>query len=122
MLQTTLSMLETLLQSSQLNKTEVEKFLKVYSHYKVGKWIYPGAMYRMTNISIVKIYGALNILEQKKMVKSYFEIICEECKRTTTQIYESFDNIPQHYFCDNCGHKGNTVDGAILIYKVIRDE
>lgn len=105
-----------------MNRIEVEKFLEVYSHYKVGKWVYPGAIHRITKIPISKIYCALNVFEQQKIVKSYFEIICTECKHTTALVYESLDEIPQVYVCDNCDYKGNAVDGAILIYKVIRDE
>lgn len=75
----------------------------------------------MTKIPITKIYVLLNVLEQKGMVKSYFEVVCCECKDTTALVYESLDDIPQEYVCDNCGYVGSSVEGAVLIYKVIRD-
>lgn len=122
MLQTTLSMLETLLSSSHMTDDEISIFLQIYSHYKVGKWIYPGAMQRISKIPIIKIYSALNILEKERMVESYFEVICTECKHTTAMVYKSLDEIPSEYFCEECNHSGNAIDGAVLIYKVIRNE
>nr|DAT88454.1 MAG TPA: zinc-ribbon domain protein [Caudoviricetes sp.] len=117
-----LSKLEASLQNSQLNKNEINTFLKAYSHYKVGRWVYPGAMHRLTKIPVAKIYDALDILEKQYIVKSYFEIVCTNCKHTTAQVYETIDIIPNEYFCDECGHIGNATDGAILIYKVICDD
>ena len=105
-----------------MTEDEIKTFLDIFSHYKVGKWIYPGAIQRISKIPIIKIYSALNILEKETMVESYFEIICTECKHTTAMVYRSLDQIPSEYFCEECSHSGNSVDGAVLIYKVVRDE
>lgn len=103
-----------------MNKNEVEKFLQAFSHYSEGKWVYPGAIHRITKIPIEKVYQVLNLLEEAGWVKSFFEVICSECKKTTSTIYHLIDEIPNEYFCDNCGHEGKSYENAVLIFKVIK--
>lgn len=122
MLPTTSLKLETLLKRSRLSNEEVEKIVQVFGHYSIGKWVYPGAIHRVTQIPIEKVYEVLNIMEGEGMVKSYFEVICSECKKATSTIYHSIDEIPDEYLCDNCGNEGIASENAVLIYRVVKDE
>lgn len=110
------------MQDSQLNKNEIGEFINVFKHYTKGKWVYPGAIHRVAKIPIVKVYEALDIMEKDGIVKSYFEVICSECKKTTSIIVHSIDEIPKEYFCDNCGYEGDAINNAVLIFKVVKDE
>lgn len=114
--------LERVLNNFQINKEECERFKEVFKHYKKNKWIYPGALYRVTKIKIDIIYNILNQLEQEKILDSYFEVYCAECKKTIGLVYKTIDDIPEEYYCDNCGDSRIAIDYAILIYKVIADE
>lgn len=105
-----------------MKKNEKKKFIEIYSHYKVGQWVYPGAIHRITQIPIISVYEALDVFEKNRLVKSYFEIICTECKHTTGTVYDNINDIPKEYYCDECGHIGDSIRGAVLIYKVIHDE
>lgn len=109
------------MQDSQLNKNEIGEFINVFKHYTKGKWVYPGAIGRVTKIPIDKVYQTLDVIEREGIIKSYFEVICSDCKKTTSMVYPSIDDIPPEYFCDNCGYAGSAVD-AVLIYKVVKDE
>ncbi|MBS6644528.1 MAG: hypothetical protein KH366_13195 [Clostridiaceae bacterium] len=121
MLPITLSKLEILL-TPLLNVDERSRFIDVFKHYKKNKWIYPGALQRTSRIPIEKVYEVLNLLEEEQIVKSYFEIICSECKKTTAQVYHSIDEIPENYMCENCGYLGHALDNVILIFKIVKDE
>ena len=105
-----------------MKKSEKKKFLSVYSHYKLDQWIYPGAIHRVTRIPIVSVYEALDIYEKNGLVKSYFEIMCTACKHTTGMVYENINDVPEEYYCDECGYIGASIKDAVLIYKVIQDE
>lgn len=105
-----------------MSKEEQNKFIEVFKHYKKGKWIYPGALHRVTKVKIDQIYMILNILEKNEILDSYFEIYCAECKKTVGSVYKTIDDIPAEYECDNCGNIENATDNAVLIYKVIADE
>lgn len=105
-----------------MSKKDQYKFREVFKHYKKGKWIYPGALYRVTKIKIDQIYMILNILEKNKILDSYFEIYCAECKKTVGLVYKTIDDIPAEYECDNCGNVEKAIDNAVLIFKVIADE
>lgn len=110
------------MQDSHLKKSEIGKFIDVFKHYTKGRWVYPGAIHRVTQIPISKVYQTLDMMEKEGIVKSYFEVICSECKKTTSIIFHSIDEIPKEYFCDNCGHEGDALNNAVLIFKVIKDE
>ncbi len=104
-----------------MNKNEIITLVDVLKHYSNGKWVYPGAIRRVTKIPIDKVYQTLDMIEKEGIIKSYFEVICSDCKKTTSMVYPSIDEIPPEYFCDNCGYVGSAVD-AVLIYKVVKDE
>ncbi|MFD1401941.1 hypothetical protein [Robinsoniella peoriensis] len=121
MLQNTLIKLENQLKNSLLTPSEQVIFLDVFKHYSAGKWVYPGALKRITKIHINKIYNVLNLLEQADIITSYFEVICQECKKTNGIIYNSINEIPDSIECDNCGNI-DAFHNAFLIYKVNADE
>ena len=62
------------------------------------------------------------MIEKEGIIRSYFEVICSDCKKTTSIVFHSIDEIPKEYFCDNCGHEGDALDNAVLIFKVVKDE
>lgn len=110
---------ESLLKNLKLTKTELNKFIDIFSHYSKGKWVYPGAIHRVTKIDIKKVYQILNILEKEKAVEHYYEIICSDCKRSTGEVYKHIDDIPEDYYCEYCENEGISMDNAIMIYKVL---
>ena len=118
---TTLSRLESILSNSPLKKDEIKKFLELYRHYKVEQWIYPGVVTRQTQIPIKKVYLALNLLEKSGMVESWFEIICSECKNSTSMVFHTLNDIPNEYDCNECGKRRSGIQDAVLIYKVIQN-
>jgi len=101
---------------------EQKKFLEVFSHYKAGYWIYPGALHRTTHISIGNIYKLLDKAEKAGIVKSYFEIVCEGCNERVGGMYRNLDDMPVEYVCDNCGNIGKIIKNTILIYRMLDDE
>lgn len=110
------------MKNSPITKKEQNKFLEVFNHYKVGQWIYPGALHRITHVPIEEIYWILDKAEKEKIVKSYFEIICGECKSSIGKAYKNIDDIPKEYICDNCGNQENAIENTVLIYRMLDNE
>ena len=107
---------------SPITKIEQSKFLELFSHYKAGYWIYPGALHRKTHISIKNVYKLLDKAEKEEIVESYFVIVCEECNENISGMYRKLDDMPEEYVCDNCGNIGKIMDNTILIYRMLDDE
>lgn len=105
--------------NSMLNKMEQEKFIDIFRHYSYGKWVYPGAIHRVTKIDIKVVYQVLNLLENENFVEHYYEIICKECKRSIGKVYKNIDDIPLDCYCENCENSDIAIDNAILIYRVL---
>lgn len=108
-----------MLKKIKITETELNKFIEIFSHYSKGKWVYPGAIHRVTGIDIKKVYQIFNYLEKEKIVEHYYEIICNNCKRSIGKAYRFIDDIPEDYWCEYCEENGNSIDNAIMIYKVL---
>ena len=114
--------LETILKNSPITTKEVNSFLDFFKHYKCGQWIYPGAVHRVTGITIENVYLILDAAEKVGIVESYFEIICSECNKSVGKAYKSLDDIPDEYICDNCDNTNKAIENAVLIYRMLNDE
>jgi len=105
----------------QISAEKQDKFINFFKLYSLGNWVYPGVLKRKTKIPIKEIYIILSELEVQGILKSYFEIICNECNKTEGEVYESIDDIPKDLLCEICGRPINSSKNTILIYKVTGD-
>lgn len=48
-------------------------------------------------------------------------MFCPNCKQSTGEIYTSLNDIPDETFCEECNYDFKTLEGVILIYRVIAE-
>jgi hypothetical protein len=61
------------------------------------------------------------MLEISKIVAKSFEVYCHECKKFKGKIYDSFSDIPDEMYCDNCPNRLDPIEDTIVIYRVADD-
>lgn len=122
MLQNTLSNIEVLFKTKlRMSNTTVNSYITLLANYKTGMWIYPGVIKRKLNIPIVDVYYSLALLEEEKIVHSYFEIYCNNCHKSLGYTFEAINEIPYEMECESCHDVFRSLDNTILIYKVIAE-
>ena len=120
MLQNTLSNIKVLFKTKlEMNDATIDSYASLLKNYKIGMWIYPGIIKRKLNIPIVDVYYSLALLEEEKIVHSYYEIYCNNCHKSLGYIFEAINEIPYDFECESCHDVFRSLDNTILIYKVI---
>lgn len=82
-------------------------------------WIYPGAFKRETGIDIQTIYRVLFLLEKEAIVRSYLELQCPRCGKTTGNVYQSVSELPDDAVCPHCDSDVGLANHYIVIYREI---
>ncbi|WP_191557443.1 hypothetical protein [Metabacillus idriensis] len=123
MLQNTLSIIKQNILNNKLTPNKADIFIKLLSRYdnKRNKYIYPGVIIRHLGITMREAYLILNEIEQLKIIEKVYEVFCPKCKYSTGNIYNSISEIPDEYNCDECETEFQTLDGVIILYKVITE-
>lgn len=118
----------------KLNKSQKEllnellamaKYINVYQEIetllKKRMWIYPAVFIRKYNLSVKQVYNFLEKLVDLNILKSYYELYCSNCHKSTGEVYEVFNQIPDTFECVNCDCELNGIENAIIIYKVVEE-
>lgn len=121
MLQNTLMKINTLLKESKFSQYQIDGLLETFSHYKKGMWIYPAVFIRKYNLSVKQVYNFLEKLVDLNILKSYYELYCSNCHKSTGEVYEVFNQIPDTFECVNCDCELNGIENAIIIYRVVEE-
>lgn len=66
-------------------------------------------------------YSILNQIEGLGYIRKVFEVSCTNCKHSTGVIYESLNDLPDDYTCENCDNYFDPLSGVIIIYKVLTE-
>lgn len=113
--------LQVILQNNLNSKKQIQEILEyMKKYYLPGRWIYPGALKRKFSLDVCVVYSILSQMEQKGLLTSYFEVICNKCSHTIGDVYHTLDEIPEFVSCDNCeqGEEIVACKYACLIYRV----
>lgn len=122
MLSATLENINTLLNSkTQLPDSTIITILDLLKHYKVGNWLYPGVFIRKTGLSNKEVFIVLELLRKENLLKQYYELYCPECQKTTSDVFEVFNQIPDTFECSECCHDFDGPQNSYIIYKVISE-
>ena len=116
----------SLILKEELKKNDVEDkiaeaFCEFFMTYKKEEWIYPGIFKRKFKLPITTVYYTFDKIEKSGYLKSYFEICCNHCKKSLGEIFESFLDIPDIIYCDDCPREVKARENAYIIYKVINE-
>lgn len=104
-----------------MSDTTIDSYIELLKNYRTGMWIYPGVIKRKLDMPIVDVYYSLACLEKENIIRSYFEIYCNNCHKSTGYIYEALNEIPYEFECESCHDIFHSLDNTILIYKVITE-
>lgn len=121
MLQSTLSSIEMILQQQINDQSLTDQIVDLFSHYREGLWLYPGVFKRKFGLSINAVYELLSRLEREGYLKSYYELYCSHCQKSSGIVVETFHDIPDTFQCEMCNEELPGIENAILIYKIVRD-
>lgn len=105
-------------QSGLLTPDKLTAFTDHFSRVDAKRpWIYPGAFKRETGIDIQTVYRVLQLLEKEGVVRSYLEVQCPYCGKTTGNVYQSVSEIPDTVVCPNCESDIDNINSCIVIYR-----
>lgn len=82
-------------------------------------YIYPSTIKREVNINKETVYQILNILEKEGILKSYFELSCQQCGKTI-KLVEKLGDILEEEYCEDCEKDIDILSSTKIIYKVIK--
>ena len=121
MLPNTLSIVKENILDKKLDNKKSDRFIKLLSIYdgKRYKYLYPGTIVSKVGISMKDCYLILEEIEKLNIIEKAFEVYCPRCKHSTNLFSSSIKELPYEMICDNCFHEFDTLDGAIVLYKVI---
>ncbi len=123
MLLSTLQKIKKVLDSKfSLDETLKKDILNFFKRYKKGSYIYAGILKRKFQLSSKEVYELLEELENEKILKSYYELYCNKCSKTNGELYETFNQIPKTFICENCEEELIGIENAVILYKVIIDD
>lgn len=121
MLSNTLSIIEKIAKANLNNNVNILLLIDFFKNYKKNMWIYPGTLKRNFNLSISEIYKFLLSLENEGIVKSYYELYCNNCQKSMGTV-SLFNEIPEFFECELCHNEISGLENSFLIYKVVRDD
>ncbi len=120
MLLNTLASIEKLIKENlQMNDEHIKLYLNIFKYYDKERWIYPGVIKRKLKVPIIEVYSVLSCMEEYGILKSFYEIYCNNCQHSAGEVFEAFNELPDEYECDHCGSTFSGLENAIIIYKVI---
>lgn len=115
-------MSQDLLEKILINKIDKKIDLNELVHFllmfKNGQYIYPSIIKRKFKISDKEVYNILNLLEEKKYLKMYYEVCCGFCSKSLN-IYEYYSQLEKFTYCDDCEEYNTTLNNVKIIYKVV---
>ncbi len=122
MLSTTLTHIETLLQTrTNLADLCISNLINLLQNYRVNMWLYPGVIKRKLGISISDVYEVLRILQEEGYLESYYELYCSHCQKSNGIVIRYFSELPNTFECEICHAELPALENAVLIYKVIKE-
>lgn len=117
-----LAKIEKLIHSQlKIEDSTITSILSFLSNYRKGMWIYPGILKRKYGVSISDAYVLLQLLEKENILQSYYELYCSHCQKSNG-IVHTFNELPETFECELCHDELLTIEHAVLIYKVVKDE
>ena len=99
----------------------IANLLLFFKYYKKDMWLYPGILKRKFGLKIVDAYSLLKSLELEGILAGYYELYCCHCQKSNG-IVHTFNELPVTFHCELCNEELNTLENAVLIYKVIKNE
>ncbi|WP_053070853.1 hypothetical protein [Clostridium novyi] len=93
--------------------------LEVLKQYDKDEYIYPGVIISKLDITSEDTYKLLKVLEINDIISKSFEIYCTKCDQFNRKIYDSFEDIPDEIYCNNCLNLIDPIEDTIVIYKVL---
>lgn len=107
------------LTKANLEKRDLDNLIQLILRYKKNQYIYPFVISRETSMSEESVYKCLLLLENSGYLKRYYEVGCLKCYNHNTRLYESIDEIPACFYCENCDEEKNAIKNSAVIFKVI---
>lgn len=98
-------------------KGELQDLIDFLKIYKKGSFIYPSALKRKFNYSDKEVYNILSILEKEKVITMFYEVICDNCNKSI-QLVQSYKDLEEAYYCEDCENNFNALYSAKIVYKV----
>lgn len=86
--------------------------------YKIGEWVYPGTIQRVTKMKIRDVDTALTLLEHEGSLKRYHEACCPNCQHSLKVYVEKRETLTKPIVCKNC--KAEVRDPASYTFDVFR--
>ncbi|MCY8990375.1 hypothetical protein [Bacillus atrophaeus] len=105
----------------KLTDKQTTDFLELFSRYKKGQLIYPGAFIRKTYLSMSVVYKILEDISSSGVLERNFEVFCPSCSRYTGGLFSTLKDIPEELECDECETPLNFLDNSLVVYKVVLD-
>ena len=102
-----------------LSEEKISELMGFLVHYKSEMWIYPGVLKRRFGLSTKVTYELMNKLSEQGLVKAYYELCCGHCHKSSGEVYETINQIPETFYCELCEDELGSLENAIIIYKVI---
>ncbi|MFB3161966.1 hypothetical protein ABLO26_11360 [Neobacillus sp. 179-J 1A1 HS] len=101
-----------------LSERKREKLIQVFSTLKNNYILYPGLVIRHTGLVMKNAYELLDEIEALDIIERVFEVHCPKCQRSTGEIYDSLNKLPDEFFCDSCEHTFSSPEGILVVYRV----
>ena len=112
------NLLEKILINKIDDKINLKELVNFLMKFKKGQFIYPSTIKRRFNATDKEIYDVLNILEEEKYLKMYYEVFCGFCSKSL-KIYEYYSQLEKMTYCEDCEEYNITLNNVKIIYKVI---
>lgn len=96
--------------------------MDLFSRYKKGQLIYPGAFIRKTYLPMSVVYKILEDISSSGVIERNYEVYCPACSRYTGGLYKTLKDIPEELACEECDAPLNFLDNSLVIYKVVFDK
>lgn len=104
-----------------LSPRKQKKLLEVLTYYNRRDILYPGVVIRHTALTMKDAYAFLDELEDLGIIHKAYEIHCPKCQKYTGEIYDSLNDIPNEFFCEECENNFIFPNGILVVYRVISE-
>lgn len=84
-------------------------------------WLYPGVLKRKLSLPTKDVYSICALLEQEGILKSYYELYCGNCQKSSGLTFEAINQIPPEFECEMCGEKQLGLENTVIIFKVMAE-
>lgn len=109
------------IKNENITESEADSFINFMKKFKKDTWIYPGVIKRNFSFTTKAIYQILNQMEKQGILKSYYELYCSCCQKSTGTA-KVFNELPDTFFCELCNRELHTLENTVLIYQVVKDD